>query len=422
MKVTSPSSLDIHTSRHVVVKILFFLAIYVYIFQPPIINKAIYVFVNMSFLGFFILTKTKKFFSYIKCLRFEICIAFSIVLISVLRDFFSGDIVYSDRFLVWFFQSLIFPVFVIYYFSKYYGNDSHNFDVSNKFIKLIYYVVVLAAFLTLLLMLFPPFDNFYKSIQLDDYYERYKNWEFRYRAYGISENLTFTYGYLLGLFAAFSLLKIKDGFHHFFFFLILTIGTAFNARIGFFPIIFALFYLITIGFNIKFFSLSIIAFIPAFVIFFTYFTELEEFLTWPLKFFEEILNFFSSGDGGTANTLLDDFIIVPNNPIELFFGQGVSLFGLESGSSDMGYILQLNYAGIFFVFLIINFLLLCCINLYIRIGYRHCFFWMFSFSVFLLNTKGFFLAATPGARLLFLIYCYYIVSNTDFLKFSKKSC
>ncbi|WP_445427651.1 hypothetical protein [Alishewanella sp. HL-SH05] len=389
-------------------RFFFFLFLYVYIFQPPVVNKLFFVALGFIIFAFFFVSKVNYSFSYFKKFKFEMTIGISLVFFSFLRDLFSGDIVYSDRFLIWFLQSLVFPVYVIYIFER---HIKPKLNPSRDLLDFVYYVIAFAGLLTLLLIIFPAFDRYYETIQIDDYYERYKSFEFRYRAYGISENLTFTYGYLLGLFAALALYKLKESYLHIVIFAILLVGVAFNARIGFFPVIFMFIYMTTVGFRLQtlfFFAICV------FILFFFMLRaadNLEELLYWPLMFFYELIGFFTSGDGGTASTLFNDFIIVPKDIWELIFGKGISLFGLESGSSDVGYILQLNYAGIFFVFMIVVLFTLCSVRLYFTFGLKHWYFFFFSFSIFFLNTKGFLLAATPGARLLFLLYCYYIFTH-----------
>ncbi|MDF3125760.1 hypothetical protein [Rheinheimera sp. 1928-s] len=389
-------------------KLFFFIFLYVYIFQPPVVNKLFYAaFGFMIFLLFFV-SKMNYSFLYFRRLKYEITLGLLLVFFSGLRDFFSGEIVYSDRFVIWFLQSLIFPVYVIYIFEK---HIKKKICSSTDLLNFIYYVVAFAGFVTCLLILIPAFDRFYETIQVDDYYERYKSFEFRYRAYGISENLTFTYGYLLGLFAALALLKLKESYLHIFIFSMLLVGVAFNARIGFFPVIFMLIYLATIGFRLKNLVLFSIFIFVLFSFLFRSVESPEELFYWPLMFFYELIGFFTSGDGGTASTLLNDFIIIPSDVWQVLFGKGISLFGLESGSSDVGYILLLNYAGVFFAFLVVVFFTVCSVRLYFTLGLRNWYFWFFTFSIFFLNTKGFLLAATPGARLLFLLYCYFIFTT-----------
>lgn len=389
-------------------KLLFFFALYAYIFQPPVVNKLFFALIGFFIFSFFFISKPNYSISYFKKLRFEISIGISLVFFSILRDFFSGDIVYSDRFFIWFLQSLVFPVYVIYIFERYIKKKHGS---SKDLLDFVYYVVAFAGVVTVLLILIPEFDKFYEAIQVDDYYERYKSFEFRYRAYGISENLTFTYGYLLGFFAAYALFKLKESYFHFFIFLLLLVGVAFNARIGFLPVILMLFYMATIGFRLRTFICFGIFLLLTITILVKTVSDLDDLLYWPLMFFRELIGFLISGDGGTASTLFTDFIIVPNNNWELFFGKGISLFGLETGSSDVGYILQLNYAGILFSFLVVVFFTICSTRLYYTVGFRSWFFWFFTFSIFFLNIKGFLLAATPGARLLFLVYCYYIFTH-----------
>lgn len=388
---------------------LLFLFVYVYIFQPPVFNKIYYAVFGFLLFLFLVILRFRFFCIYFKKFRFEICTALVVVFFAIFRDIISAEIVYADRFLIWFFQCLLFPFVILTLFrNKVIYDGKQNFS----FIEYYYKVAIFAGFITVFLIAIPSFDRFYESIQVDPYYEMYESFDFRYRAYGISENLTFTYGYLLGVFAGYALTKLRFSISHLFIFLLLSIGVAFNARIGFLPILISIIYIFFIKFRLKtFFVFSSFIVTSFFAVFLLWDVFFSNYLSWSKDFFIEIALLFSGEKTGTFKALFVDFIIIPNELSGILFGTGRSLYLDDIGNTDIGYILQLNYAGVFFVFILVAMLLFFSLRLALVLGLSNWLTYIFMFSVFLLNFKGFLFAATPGARALFSLYVLSIFLN-----------
>lgn len=408
-----------------------FVVLYFFIFQPPFFNKIYYVLVELVVFVFFAAYKFNFFLKYINLFKFEVFASVLIVFLSLFRDFFSGDVVYSDRFLVWFFQCILFPSFFIYYFyfikNK---SDYHNGKFLDIYIGYLFLTFFVASLITILLFFIPEFDSFYKGIQVDSYYDIYEGFKFRYRAYGMSENLTFTYGYVLGIFAGYSIVKMKYNFLYTILFISFVFGVSVNARIGFLPIIISIVFVVgefffknvfsKFKFSFKgfvFFSLiSALVCLLMFCFLFDFFSVESSLVffdkfKWSFMFFEELLSLFIGGKSNTIDILLNDFIIIPDSFNDFIFGTGESIYLLDKGNSDIGYVLQLNYAGFILLFLIFFLTFILVLRLYIFFGFSDFFFYIFTFSIFFLNFKGFLFAATPGARFLFLSYMFYISSR-----------
>ncbi len=381
----------------------FFLFIYMYVFQPPFFDKIYYLW--MWFFVFIVFTMLNKKYveRYFNIFKVEILTGALFFFIAALRDFYSGELVYADRFFVWFFTCLVFPGFILFFVKKY---NTHAVSLKSVFfINLIYFVVICAGVITVLLILLPGFDKFYKSIQVDGYYDIYKDFDFRYRAYGVAENLSFTYGYLLGVFSGYAFLKIRNNIFNFIVFLILLVGVFFNARIGFIPVLFSVIFSVFFRFNIRYVFVILFSIFVFFIFNSKLSVFVESYMSWGLSFFDQL----SGTVDGSKNTLGDIYIemmVVPESLSSLLFGTGKSLYGIGSGGSDIGFVLQLNYAGIMFAAILFVFLIWCSLRILIHMGFRSWFAYVFIFSVFFLNTKGFLFAATPGARLIFLMYSY----------------
>ena len=201
---------------------------YVYIFQPPVINKYIYIVLEFIIFLFYVLFVDKKIIRiFVKKFKVEIFLLYTIICYSILRDILAGNEVYSFRFFAWVFQSFVFGFLIIYVIEKFNKKNEDRLQI----ISLLYWTCFIASIFTLILLTNKPLDNYYQSIQLDDF-EQYASMAFRYRAYGISENLTFTYSYVMGFFAGYTLLVIRKNIFLIFPFLLFVLAIMFNARIG----------------------------------------------------------------------------------------------------------------------------------------------------------------------------------------------
>lgn len=386
------------------------LILYIYLFQPPVIDKLF--FIGSEFIIFVSIfsLKSKPILKILNVFKVEFFILMLIVGFSLVRDFFSGSIVYSDRFLAWGFQSFIFGSVVLYFYENKRGS----------LFSALYWASFLASLLTISLLFFPDFDKFYESIQIDSYYERYKNFEVRYRAYGISENLTFTYAFVMGLFSGYSFLLLKKNILFIIPFVTFLLGAIFNARIGLVPVIFLIFYSIFVRFDVRNLSRLLVAILFFFFIGVIYFSIFGggfenaivfSNINWVMMFFYDVVGL--SGGESTISTLFGRFIIWPDESVSQFlFGRGESLFNKERGmNSDIGFILQINYGGFLFLILILVFMGWCSYRLFKVLGPLHWFSGFFVALLIVLNTKGFVFAATPGGRLMFLLYMYFILNG-----------
>lgn len=407
-----PSLKDIFKS----IPLIFLL--YLYIFQPPVLSKYIFIGTEIGICIFYLIFTKQRFLSkYFSIFRRELEILTVLMIYCILRDLFKGAEVLSIRFLAWSFQSFIFSFFII--------EIVHRFNFKYEKVKLdifncIFWACFIASILTILLITFPQLDNFYKGIQQDEYYDIYENFEQRYRAYGISENITFTYSFVLGFFSGYSIVLLKRKPLLVVPIITFFIGVVYNARIGFLGLGLFLVYLLFLKREFKslivllliltslFFSISLIA--PNLLQ--SAFANKE----WAFQFFYEISNalfgtHFNVDVGDSLGVLLNDFIIFPKSLFGWIFGTGVNLFEMPRGqNSDIGYIIQLNYGGLILLFLLLLLTLLCTIKLF-RTKHYKWYGFIFLLSIIFLNFKGFVFAATPGGRLLFFLFILFVLKD-----------
>lgn len=374
--------------------------LYLYIFQPEIISKIGYVLIS-SALSLLVFIKYRL--PYIKKLKYEYLFIFFIVLFPFFRDIASSEIVYSDRFLYFSIQTFVFGYFLSVW------------AIKNKFPMLSYLnlVSVFAAIISILAFFFPSIDLLIKSISSSEIYEQYASFDKRYRGYGLSESLTFSYSIVLCFFAGLNLILSAKKPLNIIFVPVLLFAAMLNARIGFVVFIYMFFYfLITQASSIKnsFKVLGVLFFVI--LIFYISITLVDGGLnSWYFGALNELLNLFSGVESSTINTLFGDFIVFPDGWTELLFGSGKSLFGIGRGGSDVGFILQINYIGLIYTLFLYLFIFYCFSRLVKIYGLGFWFSSAFLISFLLMNTKGFFFAGLPGPRLVLVLYIYIILKN-----------
>ncbi len=140
----------------------FIIVMYIYIYQPPVIPKIIYPL--SEFFIFFLYAFTHKAFlnGLLRTFKSEVLLLVLIVFYTILRDIVSLEVVYSDRFILWSFQSFFFAFLIVHVFANYNKKRKHKIKV-NLF-NIVYWTVFFAGIGTVLLLLNKPFDTFYQSI------------------------------------------------------------------------------------------------------------------------------------------------------------------------------------------------------------------------------------------------------------------
>ena len=191
------------------------------------------------------------------------------------------------------------------------------------------------------------------------------------------------------------------------------VAIIFNARIAFVPLLVSLLYLIFLKKKKKHDILSFV--LVVLIVFFiargvlNMFPQLNN--GWGLSFFYELSSFMTGEGDNTLGTLTGSMWVVPQNAFDLLFGTGENLFHTAGRNSDVGYIIQLNYGGLVLLSMILFYFFYVSRRIIRRLSIHHWFPVVFVFSIFVLNFKGFYLAAIPGNRFLTLLYVYYIYTS-----------
>lgn len=326
---------------------------------------------------------------------FQISLYFIILFSYVfIHESLFGNYLFSFQTLINFIEIWLLPYCLVFCFFAILKND--------KIYTCILYVSVIAALISIAMILNSGFNDFVKNqlLKQNEYFDVIKN-----RTFGVSEYLTFIYAVLQGMLAIWCLNgKFRNRFILFFPFILLS--GVFNARIAFISFFVGLIYCLytnriprkTLGF----FFMGI-----AFVVFLIYYFFYEDY-SHLIKFsvfgfFEQI--FSSDGSGNSLNTLLDEMVFFPTKLSTYIWGDNIDVYANQYGfSSDIGYIIQLFYGGILYIILLLIFPLYLW---YKNSKYlKNDFISLAIIILLIVNFKGVAFNSNPLFRLITLLYIY----------------
>lgn len=380
--------------------------LYLYIYNPPFaflpltISKLSYAF----FLPYLVLNKQLQ-QQFLRLFTFEFFILSIIILYSLGIEFMNGmsGSVFWGANLFMLFENFFFAFIIANYLNK---NYAQNADI------LLFAVTVIAASITFFLILNPTLNFYIKQsvLKLDDVAVKLE-----FRCFGIADSFTFAYAIVQGIAVALCLEKIRNILVCSILFILLCISVMFNARIGFVPIIFILFYMIFMerkGRKVLqiffFFSILILFFLGTDLV-----GDYEQTIDWAISFFQEISDVILSDDVGmestNMDTLLNDMVVLPDTFMGWIWGTGENIFSSPIRNSDIGYFIQLNYGGLTYCF----FFALLVFSLFLKIQrYRieeKWFPYLFIVVILACSYKGLFLITNSGFRILMILYFLYFL-------------
>lgn len=272
-----------------------------------------------------------------------------------------------------------------------------------------------ASIISFVCFLVPGLQTFIKSsiLRLDQ--DDYLFWT-EFRGFGLSDSLTSNYAYVQATIFVLGCIYAKHNKWFLFFLPLVFFSVLFNARTGI--------VIILVGLVIYFFSSKKILYSVGIGVFaILILKELPDIMSsmgigsdgirWVTIIFEDIYNVLLSQDIGQSRTgeeLFDSMWILPDNTEEWLFGKGYTLFRHSVyKSSDVGWILQLNYGGIFYMILLYLIMIRVCFSL-VKCGrFRYALYFL---SIFLIvNTKSVFVPNCEEFRLLMFAYFYYVLTS-----------
>lgn len=269
-------------------------------------------------------------------------------------------------------------------------------------------VASLAGMISCLCLFNPDLNTYVKSIQVSTVEHAE---QFSFRGFGIGDGLSFTYGVSLGTICALGICNIKHHKWFIFFIPIVAFAVLLNARTGFIPIVLAFVTQIVNPKNIiRNILLSLIVVLSIIIIWNSFFEDLLPGSTagWMVKFFTEL----GEGSKGETVSVLLDYVVYPNCFEEWFMGKGINVFYLTgSYRTDIGYLIQLCYGGIFYCTLLYIMAVLIIIPAYKSMP--KSLFWTLIISMLLENYKGDFIGRNSAFCCFAVIMVYYAQLNNQ---------
>ena len=277
-------------------------------------------------------------------------------------------------------------------------------------IKIVMIIGALSSAITLLALVFPSIDSFFREYtNVNEYLN-----ENGFRGFGLSEGLTYSYGIVLALIGGLSFPLLNKNRWFIIFLPLLVLSILVNARTGFIVLfVLSMIYFLTEVKTKKKVKIIIIiifgigVFYPLFnnsIVFFHVGTS--EFIQ---QFFLEIKDFFDGTSSAQNNTIgaLESMIILPDTFAKWILGTGEYISTGVLKTSDIGYVLQLNYGGIVYVLMLVALIYNYLSNVKNKYIFR-----ILLVCLLVSNIKGDFLTATGGFRL-FALLCYWF-SYTEY--------
>lgn len=353
----------------------------------------------------YIFFNSTSFLRFCKQFKREITILLVAALYSFFRGAFSGQISMGVEDVSAVLSLVIIPFFLINY------GKSIGIDSVDKLIQLLAIATALAVASSLAAFFVPSINEFFRDhfLQLDEDSYIVLN---DYRGFGLGAGLTSHYSYTIGLICVLGILYDKYSKWMKFLIPFALVAMFINARTGvIITLVGVLIYLLKSG---SFFTSIVLASIC--VIAYVYIEPLlsivlgvdERTLEWAMGFVNDTGSYVQ-GDtsSGALNLLLHEMIHFPSDFGGWIFGEGVSLFHgyMFQGcfiNSDIGFINQLFYGGIFFCVLLYS-LIYYMIRRLMKMNQKSL--TLFFFLVFLIvNFKSslFMRSYTLGA--MFLVY------------------
>lgn len=382
------------------------LLVYVYIFAPPFQVLSLGPDKIVFFIAVFYLMYKRKLGNLLFTFKNEYVLLILLFSYSFLRGLLSNEMIYGMYDLL-----LLIEVITCAYFLFYLINNDYAIRID----KLIILCSILASFISLFLILNQPIALYLKR-ELYRYSEQLIS-SFPHRGYGLSDGLFFAYPIVLGFCMSFILMGIYSRQNWSILFLIPMLFAVFmNARSGIVPVFVGL--ILSLFFCFKSLWKKILVLVISFgfcaSILFTFIKKnemVQTALEWGMTSFSIVYDFLSGKPAENFDVLLGDMLIFPTNGLDWIFGSGEFLFDTKGRSTDIGFLLRLNFGGILYSLILFSLLFYMILRLRAR-NKLVCYLLFISFIY--CHFKGDFLIVHPGSRFFFLIYVLCVLKKTNF--------
>lgn len=403
--------------RKIIPYIVLVVGLYLFLFNPPIMRfrellapANIIIIISLVY----ILNKTAFLRKHIEMFRKEYTLAVILFVYSVLRCLLEGHFDFAFKHFIGLMNIMIVIPCIIYYFRTHTEGDEKNM------IRLILIVVAIAASISMYCLYNPAFNTYIKQ-RIIQYAEDSFLYENDWRGFGFSSFLTSQFGYILGFVFAAGLFYIKENKWFIFFMPFVLLAIMVNARTGLLIAIAGALCYVLQNKNNK--TMSIVMTLVLILVYlsmdklFDVVGVSDRTADWITGFEERVGSFFIDDGSSYGNeSYFERMVIWPDTVGEWLFGRGFSLFRNTKGfiSSDIGWIIQLNFGGIIYMLLML-YLFYCIFRRLLKC--KGLSFTLFFIATFILiNTKSTLYPSSSSFCLIMLLYFSIVYNNNAIIK------
>jgi hypothetical protein len=399
--------LNIISTTNKLLRIIFFLLIlYLYIYNPifQILNFGLIKILLLISISYLLLkSKVNIFF---KLFKIELFFILLIIFYSFLRIIFWGTMISIPYLhIVWFLETFIISFYLVNAFPEKLNKININ--------SIVVLIGTIASLISLYLILNPELNSYVRNNIIVDPIDSLGE-VIVYRGFSIAENSSFGYGISQGIVLSICLFSIKKSKLFLVPIILIFISIIFNARTGVFPPILTMGLLFVTRNRINIKGIILVGLLILFIYkaFFEYnFFNLElDSIKWAFGFFTDSKDKLNGENSAGYDSLLGDFIFFPDSIIGIIFGDGDIVFG-KNRNSDIGYINQIFFGGIFYLLLLVIFLIYIFKNFFkYNLDWKLVF--VFLIVLIIANYKGNALFVPNSFNRVIILY--YVLYKTSF--------
>lgn len=377
--------------------------LFLYIYGPPFRYFSVNISIFLAPFAYYFLIKERIFFKALSNFRKEVFLLLLIGAYSLLISTRGIDVGMMSIPFILVFANLPVCVWIYFLISN---NVAGGAAIFKRLVSLLFVVGLISALISIALAMNVEMGEYFK-FQLMKYDPEILKFQM-HRAFGLSDELLFSYSLVQGVIAILVLRQYGLSISIVLLVSLLFVSIGLNARIGFIVLLF-------LPFVIKWRIRSLILFSVAvcFLVFILKAADLPFILLakeQALYFIDELsaINIFDlSASDGTVGILFGEMMFLPDGYWNIFFGIGENIFLSENRPSDIGYMIMLHYGGFFYLLFLALFLLLFFLRGKGGVG-GILPISLLCFVFFVANMKGLFFAAKPGMHLFLLVYVFIV--------------
>lgn len=362
------------------------------------------------FLLYILVVHGKSYFKLLKVFKIEFFLLLLVLLYVLIRTGLGGDSSFIGKHVFGIIDTFFVPMALVLFAIK------NDITTQSKFIRAILILGAIASIISITCLLYPPLQSYVKYTILNLQPDDFLYWT-TYRGYGLAMSLTSSYAFIQGFIFVLGCFYAKENKWFLFFLPAVLLSVVLNARTGLIILMVGMiFFMISqrkrqgMYFLGLFVALVIIIYLPETL---SSLGVSSDTINWISILFTDIENVTTTGDvqqSGTGSKLFGSMWILPETTYEWMIGMGYSLFRHQTeATSDNGWILQLNYGGIIYMFFL-YLLALRMLSMLYKSG-RKSFSLYILFICLIVNTKSSLFPNNEVFRLLMIIYMYLMLIN-----------